>query len=101
MAMESDTSDSHTSVIDGLFISDRKFAKDKESLQRLGIRFIVNATVTPELEGGVHNFFESDNSFSYLRCAIADSNCANIAEFFDARFGVSCILMVGLSTRRV
>ncbi len=42
----------------------------------------MNATCAPS-DGGLHNFFEADQSFVYLRCAVADSDGADIAQFFE------------------
>ncbi len=69
-------------VVDRLYIGDRKFAKNKAKLCELGIKYIVNATCAPS-DGGLHNFFEADQSFVYLRCAVADSDGADIAQFFE------------------
>jgi hypothetical protein len=54
----------------------------------------VNATCAPS-DGGLHNFFEADQSFVYLRCAVADSDGADIAQFFER---TSAFIAEGIAT---
>ena len=60
-------------------------ARDKETLQQLGITHILNVTL-PRDEGGVHNFFEDQPPFVYARCPVQDSDGADIMPFFDQSF---------------
>jgi protein-tyrosine phosphatase len=89
-----DDESSYAQVVDRLFIGDRKFAKNKPKLCELGIKYIVNATCAPS-DGGLHNFFEADQSFVYLRCAVADSDGADIAQFFER---TSAFIAEGMAT---
>lgn len=54
----------------------------------------MNATCAPS-DGGLHNFFEADQSFVYLRCAVADSDGADIAQFFER---TSAFIAEGIAT---
>ena len=71
-------------VAPGLYLGDRKDAKDRASLRRLNIQSIVNCT-PPKSEdpgAGCPSFFERE--LRYLRVPIYDSPAEDAAEHFDA-----------------
>ena len=71
-------------VAPGLFLGDRKDAKDRAALRRLNIQSIVNCT-PPKSEdpgAGCPSFFERE--LRYLRVPIYDSPAEDAAEHFDA-----------------
>jgi len=68
-------------VVEYLYIGDRKAAKSLPLLEQLGITHIVNVT-PPKQQGGVHNFFESDERFSYLRLPVVDSDVEDVSPYF-------------------
>ena len=86
----------------------------QELLESLGVTYVVNCTVprdqvkecspappqshrdahrTRKLnepmadaqQGGLHNFFEKDGRFRYLRCPTIDSDCASLKEHFEVQ----------------
>lgn len=71
-----------TKIISNLFIGDKRAAKNKKALQRLGITHVVNVT-EPLSGGGVHNFFEGSGAFHYLRVPVQDSDGAEISPHFS------------------
>ena len=71
-------------VAPGLYLGDRKDAKDRASLRRLNIQSIVNCT-PPKSEdpgAGCPSFFERE--LRYLRVPIYDSPAEDAAEHFAA-----------------
>ncbi|CAH0380227.1 unnamed protein product [Pelagomonas calceolata] len=71
-------------VAPGLYLGDRKDAKDRAALRRLGIQSIVNCT-PPKSEdpaAGCPSFFERE--LRYLRVPIYDSPAEDAAEHFAA-----------------
>jgi len=71
-------------VAPGLFLGDRKDAKDRAALRRLNIQSIVNCT-PPKSEdpaAGCPSFFERE--LRYLRVPIYDSPAEDAAEHFSA-----------------
>ena len=71
-------------VAPGLYLGDRKDAKDRASLRRLNIQSVVNCT-PPKSEdpgAGCPSFFERE--LRYLRVPIYDSPAEDAAEHFDA-----------------
>jgi len=66
-------------VMSSLYIGDRRIAKDKDQMEKLGITFIVNAT------NEIRNYFEDDkyDNFRYFRAPAADTDVANIGQYFD------------------
>ena len=71
-------------VVSGLYLGDRKDAKDRASLRRLNIQSVVNCT-PPKSEdpaAGCPSFFERE--LRYLRVPIYDSPAEDAAEHFDA-----------------
>ena len=71
-------------VAPGLFLGDRKDAKDRAALRRLNIQSIVNCT-PPKSEdpgAGCPSFFERE--LRYLRVPIYDSPAEDAAEHFAA-----------------
>ena len=71
-------------VAPGLFLGDRKDAKDRAALRRLNIQSIVNCT-PPKSEdpgAGCPSFFERE--LRYLRVPIYDSPAEDAAQHFDA-----------------
>ena len=69
-------------VMDYLYVGDKKSAKSKSLLEKLGITDIINVT-PPRNQGGVHNFFETDPRFNYLRCPCVDSDVEDISPYFE------------------
>ena len=70
-------------IITGLFLGDRKDAKDRAALRRLNIQSIVNCT-PPKSEdpgAGCPSFFERE--LRYLRVPIYDSPAEDAAQHFD------------------
>ena len=71
-------------VAPGLYLGDRKDAKDRAALRRLNIQSIVNCT-PPKSEdpaAGCPSFFERE--LRYLRVPIYDSPAEDAAEHFAA-----------------
>ena len=69
-------------IISGLFLGDRKDAKDRAALRRLNIQSVVNCT-PPKSEdpaAGCPSFFERE--LRYLRVPIYDSPAEDAAEHF-------------------
>ena len=69
-------------IIHGLYLGDRKDAKDRASLRRLNIQSVVNCT-PPKSEdpgAGCPSFFERE--LRYLRVPIYDSPAEDAAEHF-------------------
>jgi len=60
-----------------LCIGDKALARDKAALQRMRVKYIVNAT-PPLTEGGVANFFPNDPAFDYHRVPIRDVATENL-----------------------
>lgn len=80
--MSGDTPDSNWhKVLDRLFIGGHRIARDKQLLLKLGITHIVNCSL-PKAEGGVHNVFEEDTRFKYLRVSVVDSDEADLEPHF-------------------
>ena len=72
-------------IITGLFLGDRKDAKDRASLRRLNIQSVVNCT-PPKSEdpaAGCPSFFERE--LRYLRVPIYDSPAEDAGELRGAR----------------
>jgi len=82
-AVPNEYKDCCAGVIEYLYIGDRKAAKSLHLLEQLGITHIVNVT-PPKQQGGVHNCFESDERFSYLRLPVVDSDVEDISPYFRA-----------------
>lgn len=80
-AVPKEYADCCVKVMDYLYVGDRKAAKSKSLLEKLGITEIINVTI-PRNQGGVHNFFEADDRFNYLRCPCVDSDVENISRYF-------------------
>ena len=71
-------------VAPGLFLGDRKDAKDRATLRRLNIQSIVNCT-PPKSEdpaAGCPSFFERE--LRYLRVPIYDSPVEDAAQHFES-----------------
>ena len=71
-------------IISGLYLGDRRDAKDRAALRRLNIQSIVNCT-PPKSEdpgAGCPSFFERE--LRYLRVPIYDSPAEDAAQHFDA-----------------
>ena len=71
-------------ITPGLYLGDRRDAKDRAALRRLNIQSIVNCT-PPKSEdpgAGCPSFFERE--LRYLRVPIYDSPAEDAAEHFDA-----------------
>ena len=71
-------------IIAGLYLGDRRDAKDRASLRRLNIQSVVNCT-PPKSEdpaAGCPSFFERE--LRYLRVPIYDSPAEDAAEHFAA-----------------
>ena len=71
-------------IITGLYLGDRRDAKDRAALRRLNVQSIVNCT-PPKSEdpaAGCPSFFERE--LRYLRVPIYDSPAEDAAEHFDA-----------------
>ena len=71
-------------IISGLYLGDRKDAKDRASLRRLNIQSIVNCT-PPKSEdpaAGCPSFFERE--LRYLRVPIYDSPVEDAAQHFES-----------------
>jgi protein-tyrosine phosphatase len=70
-------------VDENIYIGDKKSARRKCELQDLGISAIVNCTVEQK-QGGLSNYFEKDDNFSYFRVPVKDSDQTQICPFFDS-----------------
>ena len=71
-------------VVSGLYLGDRRDAKDRAALRRLNIQSVVNCT-PPKSEdpaAGCPSFFERE--LRYLRVPIYDSPAEDAGEHFDA-----------------
>jgi len=68
-------------VMDYLYVGDKKAAKSKSLLERLGITDIINVT-PPKKQGGIHNIFETDTRFTYFRCPCVDSDVEDLSPYF-------------------
>ena len=71
-------------IAPGLYLGDRKDAKDRASLRRLNIQSVVNCTPpkTEDPAAGCPSFFERE--LRYLRVPIYDSPAEDAAEHFDS-----------------
>lgn len=65
-------------IIPYLFLGNAKNSSDLETLERYGIRYILN--VTPNLP----NVFENNKLFKYFQIPITDHWSQNIAQYFQA-----------------
>ena len=72
----------YVKVVDYLYLGDKKAAKGLILLQKLGIKHIINVTPSKTL-GGVHNCFESNKQFNYLRIPVIDSDQEDIYPYFN------------------
>ena len=71
-------------IISGLFLGDRKDAKDRAALRRLNVQSVVNCT-PPKSEdpaAGCPSFFERE--LRYLRVPIYDSPAEDAAQHFES-----------------
>ena len=71
-------------IISGLYLGDRRDAKDRAALRRLNIQSIVNCT-PPKSEdpaAGCPSFFERE--LRYLRVPIYDSPAEDAAQHFES-----------------
>ena len=78
-------------ILDHLYISGKKGAKNRGALGQRNIRHIINMTPSRDVDevAGCPNFFESDKDLSYMRCSLFDSSSEDIGQFFD-----SCIAFI-------
>jgi len=70
---------SPSQILPFLYVGGKADAKNKTSLQRLGVKFIVNVTPPRSVDpvAGCPNFFDKDRSFQYLRIPIFDNKGSN------------------------
>ena len=63
-------------VIPKLYLGNAKSSANLDTLNRLGIRYILNVTTN------MPNVYETDDSFSYMQVRIDDHWSQNLAAFF-------------------
>lgn len=69
-------------VMEHVYLGSRKAAKSMSLLESCGINHILNVTL-PKAQGGVHNYFESDERFVYLRLPCVDSDGEDLSRYFN------------------
>ena len=72
-------------ILDYLYLSGKKGAKNRAMLTERNIRHIINITPPRSVDdvAGCPNYFESDKGFSYLRIPIFDTISENIEQHMD------------------
>jgi len=63
-------------IINGLYLGNRRTAQNYAWLQK-NVKFILNAA------GNIKNFYEKDNTFTYLKLKLADSMEEKIEKYYD------------------
>jgi hypothetical protein len=70
-------------ILPYLYLGNGDVASEKEELQRLGIKVILNCQ-----SDDVDNFFENDGIFEYHSFHAEDAHDTNIAQFFDRAYEI-------------
>jgi protein-tyrosine phosphatase len=63
-------------ILPYLYLGNMEIAKNKETLERYNIRYVINVTKN------LPNYFKDDAEFNYLRIAVDDTCSHNLAEHF-------------------
>jgi protein-tyrosine phosphatase len=77
-----------SAVLGYLYLGGKLDAKDKEKLQKMGIKYILNCTPprTLDKENGCPNYYEKEKSFVYKRIPIFDNKGEDITSHLDAAY---------------
>jgi protein-tyrosine phosphatase len=73
-------------ILSFLFLGSRVDAKDKESLKKLGIKFILNCTPSKNLDPdtGCPNYYEKERLFVYKRIPVFDNKGEDITAHMES-----------------
>jgi predicted protein tyrosine phosphatase len=63
-------------ILPYLYLGNMEIAKNKETLQRYNIRYVINVT------SNLPNYFKDDTEYNYLRIAVDDTCSHNLIEHF-------------------